>query len=406
MRVPTRDLAGAESLPYWRLSAFYGLYFASLGALVPYWGVFLEARGFDALAIGQIIAIPMVTKCVAPYLWGWLGDHMGRRMPIVRLASLLSVLVFVAVFQAEGFWSLVAIMMCFSFFWNATLPQVEVVTFNHLGSDSHRYTYIRVWGSAGFILAVLLLGRLLEWFGTPVIPVAMVVLLAGIVLAASGVPEGPDCPGDPNQPNTLRRILGQPEVWAFLVACFLMQVGHGAYYAFYSIYLQDHGYPPSQVGGLWALGVIAEVGLFLVMGRLSPRFGGLRLFRWSLMAAVVRWLIIGTLPECPVCLMGAQLLHAATFGGFHASAMQRINSYFPGHFRGRGQALYTSISYGAGGGVGSLLAGALWDRQGPLVTFMLASLVTLMGLAFAWVGSMPSITNALRRPSSAIRTWL
>ncbi|MEI6413293.1 MAG: MFS transporter [Pseudomonadota bacterium] len=387
MTPPAWASSRAGPLPYWRLSAFYGLYFASLGVLVPYWGPFLDAQGFDALAIGQLTAIPMATKCVAPYLWGWLGDHLGSRMPIARLASFLSALAFLTVFQAKGFWPLAVVMVGFSFFWNASLPQVEVVTFNHLGANGHRYTQIRVWGSVGFIVTVLLLGRLLEQFGTLATPVAMMVLLLGIGIATLAVPEGPDCPADPGHPTSLRRVLGTPEVWAFLVACFLMQVGHGAYYAFYSIYLQDHGYSPSQVGGLWALGVIAEVGLFLVMGPLIQRFGAPRIFRWSLMAAVVRWLVIGALPDCPGCLIGAQILHAATFGGFHASAIQRINGYFPGRFRGRGQALYTSASYGAGGGIGSLAAGALWDLQGPFVTFYLASLVTLVGLAFAWVGS-------------------
>ncbi|MGB5613168.1 MAG: MFS transporter, partial [Sedimenticolaceae bacterium] len=77
-------------MPYWRLSGFYFFYFALLGALVPYWGLFLRGRGFDAVAIGELMAILMATKIVAPNVWGWLGDHLGHRMRIVRVASAVS----------------------------------------------------------------------------------------------------------------------------------------------------------------------------------------------------------------------------------------------------------------------------------------------------------------------------
>ena len=106
-------------MPYWRLSGFYFFYFALLGALVPYWGLFLRERGFDAVAIGELMAILMATKIVAPNVWGWLGDHLGYRMRIVRLASLVSVLVFLGMFWAEGFWAIALVMVLYSFFWNA-----------------------------------------------------------------------------------------------------------------------------------------------------------------------------------------------------------------------------------------------------------------------------------------------
>jgi MFS transporter, PPP family, 3-phenylpropionic acid transporter len=129
----------AGRLPYWRLSAYYLFYFAALGALVPYWGLFLQSRGFDALAIGQLMATLTATKIVAPLLWGHLSDRSGRRMPLVRLATLLAILVFATVFVADGFWAMAAAMTLFSFFWNASLPQMEAVTFNHLGLRVVRY---------------------------------------------------------------------------------------------------------------------------------------------------------------------------------------------------------------------------------------------------------------------------
>ena len=152
-------------MPYWRLSSFYLFYFAALGVLAPYWSLYLKDLNFNAVAIGQLMAIPMATKLIAPYVWGWLGDHLGHRMSIVRLGSLLTAIIFVSVFWLTGFWGLGIAMALFSFFWNAVLPQFEAVTFDYLGDDVSRYTRVRVWGSVGFILSVVLLGVLVDMKG-------------------------------------------------------------------------------------------------------------------------------------------------------------------------------------------------------------------------------------------------
>ena len=141
-------------MPYWRLSGFYFLYFGALGALVPYWGLYLQDQGLTPLAIGELMAILTGTKLVAPNVWGWLADRTGAGMRLVRLACLLAALTFMAIFLARSFWTIAAVMFVASFFWNAALPQMEAITFNHLGPRANRYASVRLWGSIGFILTV------------------------------------------------------------------------------------------------------------------------------------------------------------------------------------------------------------------------------------------------------------
>ena len=64
-------------LPYWRLSGFYLFYFALLGATAPFLGLYFEYLGFSPARIGELVAIPMLMRCIAPNLWGWLGDVTG-----------------------------------------------------------------------------------------------------------------------------------------------------------------------------------------------------------------------------------------------------------------------------------------------------------------------------------------
>lgn len=372
-------------MPYWRISGFYFFYFAALGALIPYWGLYLRSLGFHAVEIGELMAIPMATKFFAPYLWGWLGDHLGRRVSIVRSGSFAAFVTFSAVFWLHGFWGLATAMALFSFFWNAVLPQLEVVTFGHLGKAVSRYSRIRVWGSIGFIVAVTALGPVVDRAGPGVVLYALFAIYAGIWVASMLIPEYKETPAGEHHISIWRTFL-QPSVLAFFVACFLMQAGHGAYYTFYSIYLADIGYSKTLIGQLWALGVVAEVVLFVFfMHRLLDTLGARTVLLFSLVLAAVRWAIIALYPESLVMLVIAQLLHAATFGSFHAAAIHLVFRFFKGRLQGRGQALYSSLSYGAGGAAGALVSGVLWESFGPTPSFVAGALVSLVAFLVAFV---------------------
>lgn len=370
-------------MPYWRLSGFYFFYFSLLGALVPYWGLLLRERGFDAVAIGELMAILMATKIVAPNVWGWLGDHLGHRMVIVRLASLLSVLAFAGMYWAHSFWTTVLVMTLYSFFWNASLPQFEAVTFNYLKERVARYAQIRMWGSIGFILTVIVLGALIEWTN-PEVVIPAVLSIFVLIGVSSLLVKDPDPEPHPQAQQPLSQILRRPAIIGFFLAVFLMQASHGPYYAFYSIYLQDHGYSATLIGQLWALGVAAEVVLFVVMHHLLQRFGARRVLVASLLLAAVRWVLIGEFVESLLILVIAQVLHAATFGTFHAASIHLVHHYFRGRHQGRGQALYSSMSFGAGGAVGSLVSGYTWESAGAQATYTTAATIALLGAFVAW----------------------
>lgn len=370
-------------MPYWRLSGFYFFYFASLGVLIPYWGLYLKSLGFTAAAIGTMMAIIMATKIISPNIWGWVADHTGKRMAIVRLGGLLSVIAFAGVFVSQQYWWLVIVMMTFSFFWNATLPQFEATTFSHLGEHTHRYSSVRLWGSIGFIVAVWIIGQQLEGSKISYLPLILMGLFISIWVSSLIVPE--EATGHLHiTPEPLKVVLKRPEVMGLLIICFLMQMGHGPYYTFYSIYMQDYGYSLSMIGFLWALGVFAEVLVFMMMHKLVPNFGLKRLLITSLLLSSLRWIIIALFPMSMPLMIFAQILHAASFGVYHAVSIQLVHNYFVGQNQGKGQALYSSVSFGAGGAMGSLYAGYTWESLGTTTTFMIAAIISLVASYIAY----------------------
>jgi PPP family 3-phenylpropionic acid transporter len=368
---------------YWRLSGFYLFYFAALGALIPYWPAYLQSLGFSPAAIGELMATLMATRVIAPYLWGWIADHKGRRMLIVRFATAASLVSFFGVFLGQGFWWMALVMSVFSFFWNAALPQFEATTLAHLGRDTHRYSHIRLWGSVGFIFTVIGVGWLLETRPVAWLLPVLAVLFGGLWLSSLVVPE--QAAGHlPQAHSPLSKILRQPQVIALFVVSFLMQLSHGPYYTFYTLFLEQHGYARIVIGQLWALGVIAEVGLFIVMHGLLRRFGLRALMLASLALAALRWWLIGQFVDLAAILIGAQLLHAASFAIHHGVAIHFIHRYFPGKLQGRGQALYSVLGFGFGGAVGALGSGYIWDSLGGSASYSLAAAICLAGVWVCW----------------------
>lgn len=373
-----------SQLPYWRLSGFYFFYFACLGVLVPYWSLYLKWEGFSASDIGELTAILLASRIIAPNVWGWIADHHGQRMRIVRFASFAATLVFTAIFFNQSYLWVAATLLLFSFFWNASLPQFEVTTLQHLGEHSHHYSKVRVWGSIGFIVIVMALGWLLEFFDPSIVPIALFLSTAGIWLVSLSVPESASRHMSLTQVS-LKTLLKRPAVIAFLLMCFLMQASHGPYYTFYTIYLEENGYGRGLIGQLWALGVFAEVIIFLFMHRWLPRFGLRYVLLVSLLLSAGRWLLIALFPQNLPVLTFAQLLHAASYGTYHAAAIAWVHRHFTGKTQGRGQALYSSVSFGAGGALGSLISGYLWLTPGPMWTYFLAAMACVIAFAISYV---------------------
>lgn len=197
----------------------------------------------------------------------------------------------------------------------------------------------------------------------------------------------------PQKPLSIFPVLKNPVVLGLLVACAFQAISHGAYYTFFSIYLEDHGYSRVMTGWMWAIGVIAEVALFLVMHRLLKHFSASWLFAVALLLTAFRWLVLAFWVDNMSILVLSQLLHAASFGLFHAASIYLIHDLFPGRLQMRGQALYAGISFGLGGSLGNLLSGYTWESLGSTGTFLLSSLLAFIGamIAFKYVNNTTRI---------------
>lgn len=333
------------------------------------------------MEIGQLTALLMLTKVMAPYLWGAVADRRQQRLVLVRMGGLLTFVSYLGFFWVESFWGYAAIIVCFSFFWNAILPQYEVLTLHNLGVARDRYSRIRLWGSLGFILAVSLLGYLFDLFGIIYFPYALLFIVACIFVTTLPRLKEPNVSNHSHeQSRGLLFELGRHRTYMFFVVCFLLQASHGAYYTYYSLYLESIGYKKDVIGLLWALGVLAEVLLFIVMHAWQARHSLRTIIQVALFLSAVRWLMIGSLSDSWSFLLIAQCLHAFSFGAMHAAAIHFVHRRFSLPNQGRAQAIYSSMGFGAGGVVGAIVSASIVTSVGFHHAFNISAIIAVIAL--------------------------
>jgi PPP family 3-phenylpropionic acid transporter len=377
---------------YWRLACVYAAYFAVLGAMVPYWSLYLHARDFNPAQIGILLAIPTLTKIIVPNLWGYIADKSGQYKSIIVLGALGALLAFSGIYWAQSFAAIIVVMTLYSAFWNAILPQFEALTLHSLARQPQGYSRIRLWGSLGFIALVLGLGWLFDHLSVLNLPIILTILIVILCVVCLGLPRL-ELHRTVVASHTLKSVMALSQVRRFFLATLLYQASHGIYYGFYSIYLHQHGYSASVIGALWTLGVAAEIILFWWIPNVLPRLNLARTAQLCMAVAALRWTLIGFTVDYWPCLILLQLLHAVTFGLFHASSVQFIRQSFGPTLQGQGQALYGAIGYGAGGALGLWLCGVLW-QLGAQWAFVFAVSCAVLAAGVQQTG----LTLALKKP--------
>ena len=370
---------------HWRLSRFYFFYYFFVGSFVPYWGIYLQSENFSPSSIGILLSLFQISRIVAPNFWGWLADHSGHRVKWIKLTSFLGLIGFIGIFWAKGFFWIFLIMSALSLFTSSTLPLAESLTLAHLATTDGHYSRIRLWGSIGFIVASLFLGYLIDLQGINILLWVLLITQAIIFFLSNTIPEAKEIHHKKND-LSIWKIIKTPSVVALLIGCTLMVSAHGVLYNFYSIYLKEHGYSSAAIGWLWAVGVICEIFIFMLMPKILRRYSLKTILLLSLFLGVIRFILIGASPNHFYLLLIAQMFHAATFGSFHAASIEVIAYFFKGRNQSRGQAIYNSVAYGIGGTIGGLGGGYLIQYLGGQLGFMIAAISPLIGFVVIWYG--------------------
>lgn len=363
-----------------RLSSNYFWYFGILGLVVPFLSVFLDARGFNSLEIGEILAVITATKIVAPTLWAHLADKSGQQLTIVKVGALLSLLCFSLIIWTVSYWPLMFSLAMFSLFWTSIQPQLEVMTLSSIRKSAKIYARIRLWGSIGFIIVAILGGELIERYSAEAFSYIGIIILAGLFFSTlmSQQPRIKKLTQTDNA--SIKDKVFNGNFLLFFFAGLMLQMSFGPYYVFFALYLQNLDYSGFLIGIFIAIGVVAEVGIFIFAGLFFKSFSLKALISVSILLTALRWFIIGHFGDSDIALGLSQLIHALSFGLYHSASIAFIQQHFNANQQSRGQAIYIGGVYGVGGAIGAYVAGILWqDGLGAMMTFDFAAFTALIG---------------------------
>lgn len=370
------------------IRVFYAAYFAAMGLILPFFPVFLDARGFNAGEIGMLVGLLAAAKVVAPPCAGALLDGRdARRLRLaVMLCAGLAAWLALTLAYVQSWAGMAVVVFLFGAAWAVMLPLTDGISVALSDFAEVDYGRLRVWGSLGFIVASfgggMLLGgdqRLFPWW--------LASLMLVLALAARGFP-----PGSPSAAMHAREATAEdwrPFGWLLLTG-FLMQASHGAYYGFFSLYLAQAGYAGWQIGGLWGIGVLAEVVLMWRSSAWISRLNAGHVFLACLLLAAVRWFGLAWDAHW-WWLLSLQCLHAATFAAFHVAAVTAVGRWM-GRRHALAQGWYSAMGFGLGGTLGIMVCGAIVARAGFAEAFVVCAALALLALPAAW-----AIASAERR---------
>ena len=367
----------------WAFGSFFFLYFAYVGLVSPYASLFFLEQGFSTIEIAALMSMLQITRIIGPFSWGWLSDYLSNRVGIIRFCACLAAVVFLCIFFLHSYLAFFVWMFVLHTILSSLMPLGESATVHALFKDNSfdkRYGRLRLWGSIGFIVMVLLAGELFQRKGIELYPFVGIVVL-GLLAAVTFSLHEPKMERRKMVKGELLVVLFNPDVRWFLISGFFMIFAHAALYVFYSLYLSNLGYNKFQIGLFWALGVFAEVIFFYFQSKVLSRLDAQVVLQASFGVGVIRFALIALYPITPV-LIFAQILHAGTFAAHHSAATKLLQRWFTGPLQARGQALMATISYGLGGTLGGLCAGWIWDAFQPRDVFVMSALACgLAGMA-------------------------
>ena len=388
MRLAPTDIAVSQNKHLFAFSALSASYFAHIGFFNPYLPLWLKDMGLGLMAISVLTSVQSATRLFAPYGWGWLSDHTGERVKLLRYGASAALLISAGLWFELSFWPLLAVLLLMFAHTSGMMPMSEAAL-AHLVShgghfDARRYGRVRVWGSLGFLVTVVVAGAWFEVWGMGHFPAWTALTLAAVTLSAWALPDAREGVHHSEPHGRVWPVLRQPQVAWFFASAFFHVLAHIFIYIFFSLYLDSLGYSKTVIGLLWALSVAIEVLWFFTQGRWLPR---LSLPGWLVLAGAVmafRMALTAGLPTVWPLLLLAQALHAITFAAHHSVCIAWITHHFPGRLRGRGQALYSVLGYGLPGVLGGLVGGLLSSRFGLASVFWLSGACALVAMACAW----------------------
>jgi PPP family 3-phenylpropionic acid transporter len=345
------------------LSLFYFFYFALVGVYVIFMPKALLSFGYSEADVGIIFAAAPFMRFLIPFLFKkyLVLDH---RVFITSLIITFMGTLFIY-FWVNDFWLYLLANLIFGGAMGVALPYVESVALASIPKE--RYGKVRLYGSIGFMLIALWLGKVLSEY----VEVFYYLAASAFLTMLMGYWVGQYDKTEHQESQELNASFSIMQHRYFWLSIFLMQVAFGGFYNFFTIYETDHGMTLEMVSWMWSFGVICEIVMLYFQGPLLQR-NLLTILKIATFITALRWLMIHFYPSSEIIAFASQSLHAFSFALYHTASITYIFMLYTQ--KRLAQQFFLGVTFGLGGSIGALLAGVIYGEY----IFLIEALITFV----------------------------
>lgn len=352
---------------------YYFLYFAVVGINEPYLNLYWYHLGLSGSHIGVLTSIPNFIQIFCPFIWTALADARGMASRIFVFNIWVSLIAFSGFLFFYGYRDFIIIMLIYSIFKSPIIPIANAMTLEHLKGKRGEFGKIRAWGSVGYIFTAVIIGSLIDHYGSRTIPISVVFTLFLCALSSllkfKSLKEGTEQIG-----KEYLVLMKNVNFLIFLVSSLVLRLSSGAYQTLFTIYLEKIGISKGSAGIAWSIGVASEIIIMMYWPALLKRFGIKKLIASGFVASAIRWYLYSIVDD-PVLIFLLQLLHGLTFGAFYLGAVTFVDITVAENLRNSGQGIFAAVTYGIGGVLGNYFSGFLFDKIDTDLIFKISSLI-------------------------------
>ncbi|UTR16383.1 3-phenylpropionate MFS transporter [Salipaludibacillus sp. LMS25] len=352
------------------LSLNFFTFFITYGIYLPYWtGWLVKGKGLSVAEASLIMGFGLLARGLSSLFAFPLASKYWSSQRIILVFTVSSLVATLLYIPSLSFSTLFIVTVIFSAIYPSLLPAIDSTAGALVQKGNIHYGKSRAYGSIGFIISVLIISIVTNFFGEQAILWSMIVGLSLMLLlrflSTPDLLKVKPTTKERKESLTIRNLWKVKSFPIVLLIVVLLQGSHASYYNFGYIYLQALGAERYYIGMIINVAVIFEILYFLKADHFFKKWQSSSLLLLAASGSTLRWLLLSLIPNVYVFVL-SQSLHALSFGVAHYAYIRYITKNLPKQQIPNAQGIYSAVALSFSTAVLTLAGGFLYDFSSRL----------------------------------------